>query len=162
MSNINLLKKYAFTYLSKYDSTKKNLIQVLKNKVLKIKDLQKNERDSLNQSINIIVRDMESNNIINDKNYANIKIMHLFKQGKSENFIKNTLRKKGIEENLVKIVLRDFEMNIPDWKIKSAENYASKKKLGKFGNKKNKNKDLAKMARAGFNYQVSLKTLGYD
>ena len=37
-----------------------------------------------------------------------------------------------------------------------------KKKLGKYGNLNNKKKDLAKMSRAGFNYQITLRALGYD
>ena len=47
MNNTNLLKKYALTYLSKYDSTKKNLERILKNKVIKMKNLETNEKNHL-------------------------------------------------------------------------------------------------------------------
>ena len=41
MFNINLLKKYAISYLSKYDSTKKNLERILKNKIIRTRDINK-------------------------------------------------------------------------------------------------------------------------
>ena len=37
-----------------------------------------------------------------------------------------------------------------------------RKKLGKYNKAKNKEKDLAKMARAGFNYHIAIKALNYD
>ena len=74
MNNINLLKKYAFTYLSKYDSTKKNLERILKIKVMKIKNLKKNEEKYLYNNIKQLIENLESNKIINDENFANTKI----------------------------------------------------------------------------------------
>ena len=162
MNNINLLKKYAFTYLSKYDSTKKNLERILKIKVMKMKNLKKNEEKYLYKNIMQIIENLELNKIINDENFTNTKIRSLFHQGKSEFFIKNTLLKKGVDKKLINVLLEDFENNNPNWKIDSAIKFAIKKRLGKYGKIKNKEKDLAKMARAGFNYQITLKVLGYD
>ena len=48
-------------------------------------------------------------------------------------------------------MLEDFEKNNSNWEIESGEKFARKNRLGKYGEKKNKEKDLAKMARAGFN-----------
>ena len=162
MNNINLLKKYAFTYLSKYDSTKKNLERILKIKVMKIKNLKKNEEKYLYKNIMQIIENLELNKIINDENFTNTKIRSLFHQGKSEFFIKNTLLKKGVDKKLINVLLEDFENNNPNWKIDSAIKFAIKKRLGKYGKIKNKEKDLAKMARAGFNYNIALKALEYD
>ena len=44
MNKINLLKKYAYAYLSKYDSTKKNLEWKLKNKISKMTNVEKKEK----------------------------------------------------------------------------------------------------------------------
>ena len=52
--------------------------------------------------------------------------------------------------------------NNPNWKIESAKKFANKKKLGRFGDIQNKEKDLAIMARAGFDYETAKKILGYD
>ena len=60
MDNINLLKKYALSYLSKYDSTKKNLERILTNKVMRMKKIEKNEKNHLFKTINQIVISLES------------------------------------------------------------------------------------------------------
>ena len=162
MDNINLLKKYALAYLSKYDSTKKNLELILKNKVTRIKNIETNKKNHLFKFINQLIVNLESKKIINDENFASKKIISLFQQGKSETFIKNTLMKKGIDKKIIITTLRNFEKKIPDWKIESAKKFAIKKRLGKYGNTKNKEKDLSKMSRAGFNYQIAKDALGYD
>ena len=58
-----------------------------------------------------------------------------------------------IEDTLV-----NFEIDNPDWETESAKIFARKKRLG-INNANNFKKDLAKMARAGFDYQTSLKVL---
>jgi SOS response regulatory protein OraA/RecX len=162
MNKINLLKKHAVTYLSKYNSTKKNLERILKNKVSKMKYLETNEKNHLYKKIKQIIENLESNNIINDENFTNTKIRSLFLQGKSEAFIKHTLLKKGVDKKIINFLLSKFEKNNPDWEINSAKKFASKKKLGIYGKSKNKEKDFAKMSRAGFNYNIALKALEYD
>ena len=59
-------------------------------------------------------------------------------------------------------LVKHFEKNNPNWKIESAKKFANKKKLGRFGDIQNKKKDLAKMARAGFDYETAKKILEND
>ena len=152
MNNTNLLTKYALTYLSKYDSTKKNLEQILKNKIIKMKNIEKNEKNNLYQIIKKILNNLESNKIINDEDFAYKKLISLFNQGRSEIYIKNNLYKKGVEKNIIKKILSDFDKNNPGWEIKSARTFAKKKGLG--NHKSNREKDFGKMVRAGFNYNI--------
>ena len=114
MDNINLLKKYALSYLSKYDSTKKNLERILTNKVLRMKKIEKNEKTNLFKTINQIVKSLESKNIINEENFSFNKISSLCRQGKSETFIKNTLIKKKVDKKIINKTLIDFEKNNPN------------------------------------------------
>ena len=95
MNKINLLKKYAYNYLSKYDSSKKNLEWKLRNKIIRMKELDSSEKNHLYKNIDNIINDFVSKKIINDENYANAKIKTLYQQSKSELFIKKTLFKKG-------------------------------------------------------------------
>ena len=90
MDNINLLKKYALSYLGKYDSTKKNLERILTNKIMRMKKIEENEKKHLLKTINQIIISLESKNIINEENFSSNKIASLYRQGKSETFIKNT------------------------------------------------------------------------
>ena len=152
MNNANLLKEYALTYLSKYDSTKNNLERILKNKVTRMKNLETNEKNNLYMIIKQVLDNLESNKIINDEDFAYKKLINLFNQGRSEIYIKNNLYIKGVEKNIIKKILSDFDKNNPGWEIKSARTFAKKKGLGKY--KSNREKDFGKMVRAGFNYNI--------
>ena len=91
--NEQKLLKYAVDYLSKYDSSKKNLLNVLKRKIfrLKITVIEKNKLTSLLEDIS---SKLESNNLINDYRYSLAKITSLSNSGKSKIFIINYLKKK--------------------------------------------------------------------
>ena len=140
---------------------KKNLERILKNKIRRIKDTKKNEKFILYKSIFKIIEELESKQIINDKRYADTKILYFSTQGKSKNFIKSYLLQKGIEKNLIENKLKDFELNNPNWEFESAKIFVRKKILG-LKIEKNKQKNLAKMSRAGFDYYISKKILGLD
>ena len=162
MFNINLLKKYAISYLSKYDSTKKNLERILKNKIIRTRDINKYEKKILYNSILKITNELEEKNIINDKRFTSTKIEYYIQQGKSEIYIIQNLLKKGIAKEMINEFLNSYEISNPNWKMNSAIKFVYRKKLGKYNKAKNKEKDLAKMARAGFNYHIAIKALNYD
>ena len=64
-----LLKKYALNYLAKYDSSKKNLFNILKKKINKLTTENK-EQKILYNSINDILIELESKKLIDDNKYA--------------------------------------------------------------------------------------------
>ena len=158
MDNIITLKKYAVSYLSKYNSSKSNLIRILHKKIRKM-NLEKKDKFFLYSSVNAILNELESKNYINDCSFANAKIHRFSLEGKSKNFIKNYLFKKGIDKNLIEESLANYEIDNPKWETESAKIFARKKRLGaKHSNRSEK--DLAKMARAGFNYKIIKEILG--
>ena len=157
MNNIIILKKHAFSYLSKYNTSKKNLNRILHNKVRRMK-LNKKDKYTLYSSIASIITDLEINKLIDDKNFAQSKIHSLSLQGKSKISIISYLVQKGIEKNLIKESFENLELKNPNWETESAKIFARKKRLG-IKHSNNFEKDLAKMARAGFNYNLSKKIL---
>ena len=161
MKNESFLKNYAIKYLSKYNSSKKNLKRILKNKIFRLKNLNDIEKKMLFREINLIANDLEKKKLINDENFTINKIQNYISIGKSKNFILSNLIKKGIEKKTIDEKMFIIENEDPDWEMKSAEKFLKKKKLGKFSIKKNKNfdKDIAKMARAGFSYTIIKKLL---
>ena len=80
MSNIIVLKKYAYSYLSKYNTSKKNLDRILQNKVRRM-NLNKKDKYTLYSSIASILTDLENNKLIDDNNFAQSKIHSLSLQG---------------------------------------------------------------------------------
>jgi len=157
MNNIIILKKYAISYLSKYNTSKKNLDRILHNKVRRM-NLNKKDKYTLYSSIASILTDLETNKLIDDKNFTQSKIHSLSLQGKSKISIISYLVQKGIEKNLIEETFKNLELKNPNWESESAKIFARKKRLGKKYSSNIVN-DLAKMARAGFDYQTSLKVL---
>ena len=151
------LLKYAVDYLSKYDSSKKNLLNVIKRKIFRLQITSFEKKKLLNISENILLK-LEKNNLINDKKYCLSKISLLSRSGRSKSFIFNYLIKKGMNKSEIQINLEEFEENNDDWELVSAKLFVKKKKL--IESNENYEKKLAKMARAGFSYEICKKILG--
>tara|TARA_B110000196_G_C21041862_1_gene612868 strand:+ start:374 stop:847 length:474 start_codon:yes stop_codon:yes gene_type:complete len=152
MKNKELLLKYAIYYLSKYSSSKKNLDFILKKKIRKISD-DKRERFELYNEIELIIEKLEKKNFINDENYALRKIQYLLLQGKSKNFIKQYLAQKGLEKETINKqteLTYNVDVNIEK---ESAMKFVKKKNL--LNKDISYEKKLAKIARAGFSYEIA-------
>ena len=156
MPEISDLVKYAINYLSKYSSSKKNLERILKNKIRRT-NIEKKEKFILYKSIPEVLKKLEKNNFINDYNYATSKVNTLISNGKSKTFIKNYLFKKEIDEKLSSNIFTELAEEDSNWEIKSARIFARKKNIKK--NNNNNEKNLSKMARAGFSYEIAKKIL---
>ena len=155
--NEKKLLKYAIDYLSKYDSSKRNLINVLKRKIFRLK-ITNFEKSKLINLIDSVIINLEKNKFVDDDRYSSIKILSLSKLGKSKNFISNYLIKKGIDKTQIQKNLNLMENNNNDWELDSAKIFVKKKRLLE----KNEiyEKKLARMARAGFSYDICKKILG--
>ena len=158
MQNITLLKKYALNYLGKYDSSKSNLKRILKNKIKRL-HLDKKEKFILYNAVDNIINELENKKLIDDKKYIYSKIRNASAFGKSKNFIISYLLKKGLDKKDVNDVINNFESDFPNWQENSADTFIRKKRIA-LNDKKNKEKNIAKMARAGFDYNIIKKKLG--
>ena len=151
------LLKYAVDYLSKYDSSKVNLINVLKRKILRLKTTNYEKRKLINIIESIIIK-LEKNKFIDDNRYSSTKILSLSNSGKSKNFIFNYLIKKGVNKTQIQNNLNLMQQDNDNWELNSAKIFAKKKKL--LEKDQSYEKNLAKMARAGFSYDICKKILG--
>ncbi len=159
MKNKSYLLKYAIDYLSKFDTSKNNLVRILKMKIQRVtKD--KKERFGLYSQIEYVVNELERSKLINDQNYTYNKIRLFASQAKSKKFIENYLFQKGIEKKVIQETLKDFENTNLNWEKKSAFAFAKKGKL--LGTKEKIEKKLGKMARAGFSYELCKEILKID
>ena len=150
------LLKYAVDYLSKYDSSKQNLSNVLKRKIFRL-NIKGYEKSKLINNLDTIVLKLEKSQLIDDKKYTNSKISSLSRAGKSKNYISNYLIKKGINKIEIQDNLKKFKEINNDWQLTSAKLFAKKKRL--LESNLSYEKKLAKMARAGFSYDICKKIL---
>ena len=151
------LLKYAVDYLSKYDSSKVNLVSVLKRKILRLNTTNYEKRKLINIIESIIIK-LEKNKFIDDDRYSSTKILSLSNSGKSKNFIFNYLIKKGVNKSQIQNNLNLMKQDNENWELESARIFAKKKKL--LEKNESYEKKLAKMARAGFSYDICKKILG--
>ena len=150
------LLKYAVDYLSKYDSSKVNLVNVLKRKILRLKTTNYEKGKLINIIESIIIK-LEKNKFIDDNRYSSTKILSLSNSGKSTNFIFNYLIKKGVNKSQIQNNLNLMKQDNENWELESARIFAKKKKL--LEKNESYEKKLAKMARAGFSYDICKKIL---
>ncbi len=151
------LLKYAVDYLSKYDSSKNNLVSVLKRKILRLKITNFEKRKLIDIIASIIIK-LEKNQFINDDRYSSTKILSLSNSGRSKNFIFNYLIKKGVSKSQIQNNLNFMKKDNENWELESAKIFAKKKKL--LEKSESYEKKLARMARAGFSYDICKKILG--
>ncbi len=151
------LLKYAIDYLSKYDSSKNNLVSVLKRKILRLK-ITNFEKRKLIDIIESIIITLEKNKYIDDDRYSASKILSLSNSGRSKNFIFNYLIKKGVGKSQIQNNLNLMIKGNDNWELESAKIFAKKKKI--LERNESYEKKLAKMARAGFSYDICKKILG--
>ncbi len=156
MDNKEKLLKYAVYYLSRYSSSKKNLEYILQKKIRRLTD-EKKIRFELYKEIKLIINKLEKLNLLSDKRYAESKISYLLSQAKSMHYIKRYLLGKGVSGNLIGELIAIFFENNKDIEKENALKFALKKNL--LSNKKDYEKKLSKMARAGFSYNVAKEIL---
>ena len=156
MDNKEKLLKYAIYYLSKYSSSKKNLEYILKKKIRRITD-EKKIRFQLYKEIKIIIDKLEQLKLINDTIYAESKINTLLNQVKSKNYIKQYLIRKGVSTEIADEQISLFYEKNQNLEKENALKFAKKRNL--INDKKDYEKKLAKMARAGFSYEISKEIL---
>ena len=156
MDNKDKLLKYAIYYLSKYSSSKKNLEYILKKKIRRLTD-EKKIRFQLYSEIKIIIDKLEQLKLINDNIYTESKINALLNQGKSKNYIKQYLVRKGISIEIADKQMFLFYKKNQDLEKENALKFAKKRNL--LNDKKDYEKKLSKMARAGFSYEIAKEIL---
>ncbi len=151
------LKNIALYYLERFESSKKNLFDVLKRRVDKYVffDKEYNPHQAY-QWIDEIIEELSNQNFVNDNRFAHLKIDNYLAQGKSRRYIEQNLIQKGIDKAIIAQYFEKSEYS----EMATALNFAQKKKIGCFrcsdeDRISNRQKDLASLVRAGFDYDIA-------
>ena len=150
------LLKYAVYYLSRYSSSKKNLEYILKKKIRRLTG-EKKVRYELYKEINHIINKLEELKLLNDEVFVESKINSLLIQAKSKNYIKQYLLRKGVSDQIIEEQISFFYENNNNIERENALKFAMKRNL--LNNNKDYEKNLSKMARAGFSYNIAKEIL---
>lgn len=142
------LENITLYYLERFDASSDKVRQMLKRRIQKQKMLNIPVDKNINIWIENVIQKMQNLGYINDERYAENVIRRLSQSGKSMRFIQQKLATEGISSALVDNYLS------PEDELIRAKTFTRKKHLGK-----DYQKDLAKMARAGFSYEIAQQVL---
>lgn len=151
------LRNIALYYLERFESSKDNLRIVLRRRIDKYVFANKEYNpEEAYIWVDEIVEECAQHNFVNDERFTNLKINAYLKSGKSRRYIEQKLKQKGIDNKTINQSFEDIEYSEFD----VALNFARKKKIGKFRENKemqiaNRQKDLAALVRAGFDYDIA-------
>ena len=157
------LEKFALYYLGRYSSSSSNLRDVLFRRVMRSKKHVKFDIAESKLWIEQIIYKLLATNVLDDKKYADMYSYSLRKVGKSDFMIRKKLKEKGISEESIRECIIRLERDSEISELAAAIITAKRKRLGPYrktkNGKKSREKDLAVMARHGFDYKTTLIVL---
>jgi len=160
------LENSAMYYLERFSSSSENLRQVMKRKIYKSCKFYGDDNISEKEEwLSDLINKFQRIGYLNDESYALSKIRGYRYSGDSKKKIISKLASKGVSADIINNSLTavDEEMFEEDGEIESARKYIRKRRFGKYRTKevddKTLSKELASLARAGFNYDIAKSVL---
>jgi regulatory protein len=160
------LQNAATFYLERYPSTAEGLRRVLDRRVARAKMADAPIMENVQQAIAAIVARFVDAGVIDDKAFAQTKARTLHRRGTSTRLTRQKLKLAGIDGDTLDKAMAGLDQELDtdprqrEWKAATA--LARRRRLGPFRDKDRKdhrNRDLATMARAGFDYDLARKVI---
>jgi len=162
----NYLQSIAAFYLERYPSTAEGLRRVLTRRVAKAKMAEAPIIDNVRQTIDAIVAKFVDAGVIDDQAFAQTKARALHRRGSSNRVTRQKLRVAGVDGDTLDQAMAGLDQELDtdprqrEWQAAVA--LARRRRLGPFrqkDRKEHRNRDLAAMARGGFEYALAKKVI---
>ncbi len=161
-ASIEEIRKFAYSYLEKYSSSKQQLRTYLLKKFIKNNKSFFNKKE-LFKLIDEVILNLENQQFISDSYYSDAKSKAFLKRGYSLNKIRYNLIKKGIDEKYIKSSISKIKKDESDPDFFSALKICKKRRIGPCREESNRSlfykKDISILARSGFTYDISKRVL---
>lgn len=177
---LSRLQNIAGAYLERYGGTEKSVRQMLGRRIEK-SCASHPDQDMVHIAmwVDTVIARLQSYGYINDTQYATARVKKLFAKGKSTSYIYADLHAKGVARDIVDTVVQSAAQTHTHFNMQSVHIFVQKKRLGiyryshtddiqlylenydTFGTQYNQyyKKDLARCARQGFGYDISVRAL---
>ncbi|MBQ8481227.1 MAG: regulatory protein RecX [Alphaproteobacteria bacterium] len=157
------LKNIGLYYLKRFESSVENLRTVLHRRAdAYARENPDWKKEEAYQWIEEILQEFERLHYLDDTRYAEIKIRGYLNAGKPARYIETKLKAKGVSTDKISQILEEQEYNPFDMALKLAK----RKKIGPYRpeeiRRESKQKDMATLIRAGFDYDVVCDVLNYE
>jgi regulatory protein len=157
------LRNIALNYLHRYASSKENLKLVLRRRVTRSARFYDIDIKESCIWIESLVEQLAKSGIVDDQIYAEGRMRSLFKRGVSPKNITQRLKQKGISCDLIQQVIAKLYTEISNPELSAAKQLVKRRRLGPYrqtnSRKERQGKDLAAVARAGFDFQTAHKVI---
>ncbi len=151
------LHNAAIAYMGRFSTTAENLRRVLARRIAKAEDLEPEAKTALKAHIDTLIEKYQTLGYLNDTAYVEGKVASLRRAGTSKRTISQKLRFKGASAEDIETVLEAEDDGTSD--SNAAWIFARRKKLGPYRGEETRRdfrqKDMAAMGRAGFDYQTA-------
>lgn len=153
------LTRSAVHYLDQYTSSAENLRKVLMRKVMRAARALERSPDEFEALVDSVVEKCQRAGLVDDRNYAYIKVASLRRRGRSQRQIEARLISKGVSREIVAAALETDETSDMD----AARTHARRRRLGPWRTRgvreAFRDKDMAAMCRAGFSFDVARRVV---
>ena len=160
------LQNAATFYLERYPSTAEGLRRVLNRRVRRAEMAEAPIIDNVKQAIEAIIARFVAAGMIDDQAFAQTKARALHRRGTSSRLTRQRLKLAGVDEDTLDKAMAGLDQELDtdprqrEWQAAVA--LARRRRLGPFREKERKehrNRDLAALARAGFDYELARKVI---
>ena len=161
------LQNAATFYLERYPSTAEGLRRVLQRRVRRAEMAEAPVMANVQQAIDALVAKFVASGVIDDKAFAQTKARALHRRGVSAKLTRLRLQLAGIDAVTLDQALAGLDEELHtepkerEWKAATA--LARRRRLGPYraeqDRKAARSRDLAAMARAGFDYELARKVI---
>ena len=160
------LQNAATFYLERYPSTAEGLRRVLNRRVRRAEMAEAPVIDNVKQAIDTIVAKFVDAGVIDDQAFAQTKARALHRRGTSTRLTRQKLKFAGVDGDTLDKAMAGLDQELDtdpkqrEWLAAVA--LARRRRLGPFrqkDRKEHRDRDLAAMARGGFEYQLAKKVI---
>ncbi len=160
------LQNAATFYLERYPSTAEGLRRVLNRRVRRAEMAEAPVIDDVKQAIDAIVAKFVDAGVIDDRAFAQTKARALHRRGSSTRLTRQKLKFAGVDGDTLDKAMAGLDQELDtdpkqrEWLAAVA--LARRRRLGPFrqkDRKEHRDRDLAAMARGGFEYQLARKVI---
>lgn len=159
------LERVAIWYLERWFTTRAHLRRKLVERVNRGLAEHGGDRDEALAHVDAVLDKLEAARILDDWLYVRGRVGSLRRRGDSERAVKAKLRAKGAEPAMVARALAEVEEELGVGELLAACRYVRRRRLGPFRDGRDPDrdrKDLAKLARQGFGYDIARQALEMD
>lgn len=155
------LENAALHYLQRYASSAWNFRQVMRRKVKRSCDFHKTAPEDFYPMVDELVERYKASNLLNDRTFAEARVSALRRQGRSAGVIYAQLQAKGLSRDDIETALNAYNDSCgsDNPELDAAIRLARRKRLGQAKDPETRRKELAKLGRAGFGYEIARAAL---